>query len=322
MNEKLTQLENILKGYGQVAIAFSGGVDSTFLLAFATKTLGPENVLAITAVAPNFNPDEIDFAWEYASGLGCGKKMVTLSMSQPVPQANAECSRESVETPTASPNCDAWSEAAADAWSGLSTAVARRYSSLGDVFRANPEDRCYYCKLSIFGALKNALYLKKETRDFVLCDGTNMDDFYDYRPGLKALNELKINSPLADAGLYKEDIRKAGQELGVPNHDAPAYACLASRIPYGQPITEAKLKAVAALEAALKQEGFRQVRVRHHGDIARIELGSIDGRSPLAHLTEDSERLARITEAGHKAGFKYITLDLEGYRMGNLNPQN
>lgn len=148
----------------------------------------------------------------------------------------------------------------------------------------------------------------------VIADGTNLDDIEDYRPGKKALEELGIKSPLLEAGLTKEDIRQAALEMNLPIWNKPAYACLASRIPYGEAVTEEKMAAVYLVEKEIKDLGFHQVRVRHHGEIARIELLPEDFPSFIqAGLREQIDRAAKI------AGFRYTVLDLSGYRMGNMN---
>ncbi len=171
-----------------------------------------------------------------------------------------------------------------------------------DALRDNPKDRCYHCKKKIFSEL-----IKSAEN---LADGTNLDDMSDYRPGIKALAELGIWSPLKDAGLTKPEIRQALKERGINIWDKPAFACLASRIPYGEEITEAKLEAVYKVECALKQMGFTQVRARHHGDVVRIEMLPSEW---------DISRYKEIDKAGKAAGFKFVALDLEGYKMGRMN---
>ncbi len=171
-----------------------------------------------------------------------------------------------------------------------------------DALRNNPKDRCYHCKKKIFSEL-----IKSAEN---LADGTNLDDVSDYRPGIKALAELGIWSPLKDAGLTKPEIRQALKERGINIWDKPAFACLASRIPYGEEITEAKLEAVYKVECALKQMGFTQVRARHHGDVVRIEMLPSEW---------DISRFKEIDKAGKAAGFKFVALDLEGYKMGRMN---
>ena len=174
--------------------------------------------------------------------------------------------------------------------------------SVMDVLRDNPEDRCYRCKKKIFSEL-----IKTGANP---ADGTNLDDMSDYRPGLKALEELGIWSPLRDAGLTKEEIRQALRDRNIEIWDKPAFACLASRIPYGQEITESKLDSIYKVEVSLKKMGFTQVKARHHGDVVRIEL-----------LPEEwnISRFKEIDKAGKAAGFKFTALDLEGYKTGRMN---
>ncbi len=272
-SKKLEKLTEILQGYGRAAIALSGGVDSTFLLYFAVKVLGAKNVLALTADAVTFSMKEMDEAKAYAEGLGVEHLFVSVDLYS-----------------------DVWYD----------------YSSLAEVFKENPPDRCFYCKIAIFSKL---LKVALSRPGFVLCDGTNHDDLSAYRPGLEALEEIGARSPLALAGLTKEEIRAAGKEMGVPNYDAPSFACLASRVPYGSPITEEKLDQILELETALQDEGLRQIRARHHGDIARLELGPAEMQRFLA----DEALRSRISEAGHKAGFEFVTLDIDGYRTGSFD---
>ncbi|MBQ9931297.1 MAG: ATP-dependent sacrificial sulfur transferase LarE [Firmicutes bacterium] len=178
-------------------------------------------------------------------------------------------------------------------------------------FTHNPADRCYHCKRLIFGKLKDAAL----ERGFpVLADGTNADDGGDYRPGMKALEELGILSPLKDAGYTKGEIREELKKRGIALWNKPAAACLASRIPYEQEITLDKLNMVAQAEKALRELGFSQVRVRHHGDVARIEVSPEDRvRFFEPDVMNEAERLVK------EAGFAYAALDLGGYRTGSLN---
>ncbi|MDO4552849.1 MAG: ATP-dependent sacrificial sulfur transferase LarE [Bacillota bacterium] len=262
--DKYQRLEEILQGYGSLAVAFSGGVDSAFLLAFAWELL-PGRVLALTAEAPAFP------AWEQ-------EEAVEFCRERGIPQVR----------------------------------VALEWGDLAG-FAENPPDRCYLCKRSIFTILKK----KAEAEGFsVLADGTNGADVLDYRPGMRALAELGIVSPLKEAGLTKEDIRPWLRRRGISLWDKPSCACLASRIPYGEPITAEKLQAVDAVERFLRGRGFAQVRVRCHGAVARIEVEPAERRRFL--LEED---LMELTEKAAKAaGFSFAALDLGGYRMGSLNP--
>ena len=178
-------------------------------------------------------------------------------------------------------------------------------------YQANPTNRCYFCKHELFSKL-SAL---AQARGFAyICDGNNADDVGDYRPGRKAAHELNVRSPLIEAGLTKDAIRTLAKAAGLPIWDRPASACLSSRIPYGMPVTIEKLSVIERGEAKLRALGFQLMRVRHHGDVARIEIGAAE--LPKALNVEMTQKIAR---AFKQLGFKYVTLDLEGYRTGALN---
>jgi len=261
LQKKLNKLTDIIQSYSSVAVAFSGGVDSTFLIRHAHNLLG-RKALAVTAVAPIFSPDEINDAIKFCTQEGIMHLLV--NMEEPFLES----------------------------------------------FSHNPINRCYICKKNIFQALLAHPGLK----GMVLVDGSNLDDASDFRPGEKALDELGVYSPLREAGLLKEEIRAALKDLGVPIWDKPAFACLASRIPYGETITVEKLEAINSLEALLRKNGFDQVRVRHHGAVARIEVLP-DDRSKFFN----TDFMDKINNAAKEAGFTYAALDLGGYKMGNLN---
>jgi uncharacterized protein len=178
-------------------------------------------------------------------------------------------------------------------------------------FAGNPPDRCYHCKKRLFSVF---LRIAAEKGIPYVLDGTNADDASDFRPGQKALRLLRIRSPLKEAGLRKDEIRLLSREMGLPTADRPSLACLASRFPYGTEIDRAGLRRVWAAEEILGGLGFRQVRVRHHGDIARVEVepGEID-----ALASEEARR--RVVQALKSLGWTYVVLDLEGYRTGSLN---
>ncbi len=178
-------------------------------------------------------------------------------------------------------------------------------------YLANPANRCYFCKHELFTKL-SAL---AASRDYAfVCDGNNADDVGDYRPGRQAARELNVRSPLIEAGLTKAEIRRLAQAAGLPIWDRPASACLSSRIPYGMPVTIEKLSVIERGEARLRALGFQQMRVRHHGDIARIEIAQAE--MPRALNVEMAQRIAA---AFKQLGFKFVALDLEGYRTGALN---
>jgi uncharacterized protein len=178
-------------------------------------------------------------------------------------------------------------------------------------FASNPPQRCYFCKRDLFARL---LHLAREQGLGVVVEGSNRDDSGDYRPGMRALRELGVRSPLQEVGLSKGEIRQLSRDLGLPTWDKPSFACLASRIPYGERITREKLHQVAEAEEVLRSLGFRQLRVRHHGALARIELEIGD----LAKIVQEDMR-TQVVESLRKIGFVYVALDLQGYRTGSMN---
>jgi uncharacterized protein len=178
-------------------------------------------------------------------------------------------------------------------------------------FSENPPDRCYHCKRELFRVLRGVARRRGLS---VVADGTNVDDLGDYRPGRRAAHEGQARSPLLEAGLGKMDIRRLSRRMRLPTADKPSLACLASRFPYGSAITEGKLAAVDGMENALRRMGFSQVRVRHHGDVARIEVE----REKVGRLCEPARR-RRILAAARAAGFLFVAADLQGYRTGSLN---
>lgn len=259
---KSDRLRELLKGYGSVAVAFSGGVDSTFLLKVAHDVLG-DRCVAVTVRSCIFPEREL-------AGSA------------------AFCRRENVRQLT----------------------VEGDELSL-EGFASNPPDRCYICKRALFGMMVRSVAAEGIA---VVCEGSNVDDLGDYRPGLKAVDELGIRSPLRMCGLTKKEIRMLSSEMGLPTADKPSFACLASRFPYGERITVERLAMVERAEDFLRDRGFRQVRVRMHGDVARIEVE----RDSLASVLEKKEQ---IVSALKGVGFAYVTLDLQGYRTGSLNEQ-
>lgn len=185
----------------------------------------------------------------------------------------------------------------------------------------NTDQRCFYCKFSFFSRLKEVareIGLKEVAREIGLnkvLEGSNLDDAADYRPGRKALKELGIYSPLAEAGLTKAEIRRLARYIGLSNWNKPQAACLASRIPYGQPLDRSILEKIEKGEKIIRQQGFSQVRLRHHGEIARIEIDQAEFRLWLKPKIKE-----KVVANLKKLGYRYVTLDLDGYRTGSLNP--
>ena len=262
VEENLEQLKKTLREMGTVLIAYSGGVDSSFLAVTAHEVLG-QNSLAVFASSPVAPPMEKEAAESLAHQFGLRFRII-----------------ESNEM--ANPD-----------------------------FVANPPERCYYCKRELFSELK-PIALAEGLK--WVADGTNADDLSDYRPGRKASAEAGIRSPLLEVGLTKAEIRQLSRTQGLPTWDRPASPCLASRIPYGIPVTAETLNKIAQGEKYLHRLGFRQVRLRHHGDIARIELDQPD----MAIIIKTDIRQG-IIEHFKVLGYKYVTLDLTGYRTGSLN---
>ncbi|MBC8080445.1 MAG: ATP-dependent sacrificial sulfur transferase LarE [Gorillibacterium sp.] len=259
-NSKYEALIAYLKKLDRVVLAFSGGVDSTFLLKAAQEALG-ENLKAVTILSPYIPKWEIAEAKELAEKLGVAYEII--------------------EAP------------------------------LIDDIKFNPENRCYLCKTAVFSMIKDLA--QKEGYPYVI-DGTNFDDIHDYRPGLKALSELHVKSPLLDCELTKAEIRSFSKELGLPTWDKPPYACLLTRIPYGEELKVEDFEKIEKAEKYMMDIGFRAIRVRCHGNLARIEVDRKD-RSRLF----DEALLDRISAKFKDFGFKYVSMDMEGYRTGSLN---
>ncbi|GAB6393368.1 MAG: pyridinium-3,5-biscarboxylic acid mononucleotide sulfurtransferase [Treponematales bacterium] len=261
LDRKYARLLEVLSGMGSAAVAFSGGVDSSFLCHAAAAALGKKAV-AVTVVSPFLPQSEIDCAKNLARQVG----IEHILASEP---------------------------------------------EIDEEVAANPKERCYFCKKNEFGAI---LAIAKSRGIGAVLDGSNMDDMGDYRPGLRALAELNIRSPLRETSLSKSEIRELSRRFSLPTWDKPAFACLASRIPYGERIDRDKLRRVERAEAFLKERGFRQFRVRSHGDIARIEVARDERRRFF-----DEALLDEVSTALKSFGFLYAAFELEGYAMGSLN---
>jgi uncharacterized protein len=260
--EKYQKLIKHLGDMKKVAIAFSGGVDSTFLIAAAAEAMGP-GALAVIAKSPTYPKREYDEAVELARSLGV--------------------SCEVVET-----------------------------NELADpAFAMNPPSRCYACKTELFHAVKKVAD-ERGIKHVLL--GNNADDAGDFRPGMAAAKKLGATSPLLELGFTKTEIRELSREMGLKTWNKPAMACLSSRIPYGQEINVEKLNRIERAENAVRDMGIIQLRVRDHGEVARIEVEQKD----IEKLTKPSER-ARLVAALKDAGYSYVCLDLEGYRTGAMN---
>ncbi|NLO26964.1 MAG: ATP-dependent sacrificial sulfur transferase LarE [Actinobacteria bacterium] len=257
------KLRGLVREWGPLLVAFSGGVDSTVVLRVAVDELGAERVLAVTACGDVHTDEEAAAARETAARLGA-RHLVICTSELAIPG-----------------------------------------------FSANPPDRCYLCKRCMYAKLVEIAWAEDLK---TVVDGGNLDDEADYRPGSRAAAELGVRSPLAEAGIGKAGVRALARELGLPDWDRPASPCLASRFPYGESLTVAKLRMVAEGERHLRGLGLTTCRVRHHGDLARIEVGVDD--IPVA--AEESVRRA-IVRRLREVGYIHVALDLEGFRSGGLN---
>ena len=257
---KLNNLKENLSKYKNAVIAFSGGVDSTFLARVAKDVFG-ENLLLITATSSTIPFYELEEAKALAIAMDIKHRIII---------------SEEINIPG---------------------------------YVSNPPDRCYYCKSELFGKIR---YISDKEGFDAVFDGSNAEDMKDYRPGLKAKNEKGVISPLAEAGFTKEDIRKYSAEYQLPTTNKQSYACLASRIPYGETITVEKLDRLARAEYDLRELGFSQFRIRSHENLARLEF--IPAEMDRAWILKE-----KINELCKKSGFSYITIDITGYRSGSMN---
>jgi pyridinium-3,5-biscarboxylic acid mononucleotide sulfurtransferase len=259
--QKLNNLKKTIKGLQKVVVAFSGGVDSTFLLKVCSDVLGRKNVLAFIGLSPTCPQGEIEEA----------VRLSKLIEAEYIIEETSEMEDRN--------------------------------------FIKNTTSRCYFCKTHLF---EKAWYIAKNRGFLHVVEGSNLDDMDDFRPGRKACIEQHVLSPLLKAELTKSEIRKLSKEYSLPTHDKPSLACLSSRIPYGTAISVEVLKRIEHSEDFIRNLGIRQVRVRYHGSIARIEVMSKDFDTIIANITG-------IAEALRQYGFFYVTLDLEGYKTGSMN---
>ena len=262
LQTKLEDLKKYIAGLGSLAVGFSGGVDSSFLLAVAHEVLG-DRLIAVTGADASVPEREIKEA-----KLFCEER-------------------------------------------GIRQIICKLNPLLEESYRHNSPDRCYYCKRGIFTEIAR---VAKENGIEYTAEGSNVDDMGDYRPGLRAVEELSVKSPLREAGLTKSEIRQLSKVMGLPTWSKPAYACLASRFVYGEEITEEKLHMIDKAEQFLIEKGFLEERVRMHGNVARIEVPPAD----IPRLAADGIR-EEVCDKLKEIGFMFVALDMKGYSMGSMN---
>lgn len=263
LNEKYNSLQETIKVLGKVIVAYSGGVDSSFLLKAAVDTLGAENVLACIGVSASLARTQYEQAIECARIIGAKVEEVTV------------------------------------------------HEVSDSKYAANKADRCFHCKAHLYGTLNDIA--KERNFNCVVC-GSNLDDQDDFRPGNRAAEVFGVRCPLMEAELAKEDIRELSRQMNLPTADAPASPCLASRISYGLEVTEQRLKQIEQAEDFLRGLGLVEFRVRHHDTIARIEVHAED----IEKVATEPNR-SKVVDKLNSLGFKYVTVDLQGFRSGSLN---